>query len=214
MTYVTEFLTVALLHLLAVMSPGPDFALVSRNSLAYSRQTGVCAASGIALGILIHVTYSLVGVGLIIANSPRVYSAVKYLGAAYLIYIGFQSLRAQSPQEGNQDERPPEPSVRRDPSAVESMRTGFLTNVLNPKATLFFLSLFTQVVHTTTPTIIKVLYGVEMCIVTFLWFSFVATALSHPRVRARLSIVQHHVERVMGVVLIGLGIRVALLHAP
>ena len=67
--YWTEFLTVALVHLLAVASPGPDFAIVVRESVSSGRHTGICTAIGVGSGILLHVTYSLLGIGLIVSQS-------------------------------------------------------------------------------------------------------------------------------------------------
>jgi threonine/homoserine/homoserine lactone efflux protein len=96
MPYLTEFLTVAFIHFLGVMSPGPDFAMISRNSLVYSRRTGIYSAFGLALGILVHVTYSLIGIGLIISKSIIIFSTIKLLGASYLIYIGYKALRTKS----------------------------------------------------------------------------------------------------------------------
>jgi RhtB (resistance to homoserine/threonine) family protein len=202
--YLPEFLTVAVLHLLAVMSPGPDFALVTRNSLLYSRRAGVYAAVGIALGILLHVTYCMVGIGLLIASSPLLFSLIKYAGAAYLIYIGGRSLlESATPAEVAV------PARGTDITAPAALRSGFFTNALNPKASLFFLSLFSQVVQPATPTPLKLLYGVEMCIATFLWFAAVALVLSHPRLRARFAAAQVWIARGMGIVLIILGLRVA-----
>src|SRR5579871_852922 len=97
-TYLAEFITVASLHLLAVMSPGPDFVLISRNSLVYSRKTGIYSALGLALGISVHITYSLIGIGYIISKSILIFSTIKFLGAGYLIYIGYKSLRAKPVQ--------------------------------------------------------------------------------------------------------------------
>lgn len=205
MPYFAEFLTVALVHLLAVISPGPDFALISRNSLVYSRRAGVRSSVGLALGILVHVTYSLVGIGFIISRSILLFSILKYLGAAYLIYIGWKSLRAGGSHASAENREREE-----DLAPLAALRMGFFTNVTNPKATLFFFSLFTQVINPHTPLLIQALYGAEMSAVTFLWFAFVATTLSHERVRARVAKFQHRVEQAFGVLLIGLGIKVAL----
>jgi len=206
MTYLTEFLTVALLHLLAVISPGPDFAVVSKNSLVYSRKAGIFCSIGVGLGILIHVTYSLIGIGFIISRSILLFSIIKYLGAGYLIYIGYKSIKSKKNLMANQVK------IKKQVSPWQSFKTGFLTNALNPKATLFFLSLFTLVIKTSTPLWLKLIYGAEMSIVTFLWFSIVAIILSHQSVKRRFFGVQHHVERFMGAVLIALGIKVALSH--
>lgn len=203
--YFPEFFTVALLHLLAVMSPGPDFVMISRNSLVYSRKTGIMSALGLALGILVHITYSLIGIGYIISKSIVIFSVIKFLGAAYLIYIGYQSLRAKPVAMDTVSHE-----EMQDLSTIAAIKTGFLTNVLNPKATLFFLALFTQVIHVTTPVVVKILYGLEMSTMTFVWFSLVALILSHQKIKQRFTRVQHYAERFMGAILVALGIKVAL----
>lgn len=204
MPYLTEFLTIAVIHLLAVMAPGPDFALISRNSLVYSRKTGIYTSIGLAMGILVHVVYSLLGIAFIISRSILLFSVIKLLGAAYLIYIGYRSLKAKPVAAYSRHE------ARPDLDKFASIRMGFLTNVLNPKVTLFFLSLFTQVINPQTPFGIQVLYGLEMSTMTFVWFAFVASILSHRAVQDKFSAVHHKIEKVFGVILIALGIKVAL----
>ena len=203
--FLPEFLTVVVVHLLAVMSPGPDFVMISRNSLVYSRKVGVYSAIGLGLGILVHVTYSLIGIGLIISKSIFLFSILKFIGAAYLIYIGYKCLHAKPYQE-----QTIEGKKKNDLGKFTAMRMGFLTNVLNPKATLFFFALFTQVIKPSTPKVIQVLYGLEMSVMTFAWFALVAAILSHNLIRARFSSVQHWLERTFGVILIALGVKVAL----
>lgn len=133
MEYLPEFLTVVVIHLLAVMSPGPDFALVSRNSFVYSRRSGVFSALGIALGLGVHVAYSLVGIGLLIAQSIVLFSTIKFIGAAYLIYLGVRSLLSKKKPAGAEllEEKS-------DITKFAALKQGFLTNILNPKVTLFF----------------------------------------------------------------------------
>lgn len=204
MTYLTEFLTVALLHLLAVISPGPDFAVVSKNSLVYSRKAGIYCSIGVGLGILVHVTYSLIGIGFIVSRSVLLFSIIKYLGAGYLIYIGYKSIKSRRSLLVKKVK------IKKELSPWQSFKTGFLTNALNPKATLFFLSLFTLVINTSTPLWLKLVYGAEMSITTFLWFAVVAVILSHRSIKGYFSSIQHHVERVMGAILIAIGIKVAI----
>lgn len=205
MEYLSIFLTVVLAHLLAVVSPGPDFIMITRNSLVYSRRTGIYSALGLGLGILVHVTYSLVGIGLIISKSIILFNLIKFLGAGYLIYIGYKSLTSKSSKTdilvGNQ---------RKDLSRLAAVRIGFITNVTNPKATLFFLSLFTLVINPDTPLFLKVMMGTEMSVVTFLWFALVAYLTSHHIVKSKISGIQHFAEKFIGVVLVALGVKVAL----
>jgi len=207
MTHLSEFLAVAVIHFLALLSPGPDFAIISRSSLFYSRRTGVYCAAGLALGMSVHITYSLIGIGLIISRSILLFSIIKYLGAGYLIYIGIKSLRSRKIAG---IETVAKAASDRHLAPLAAVRLGFLTNVLNPKVTLFFLGLFTQVIHPGTSLWLQILYGVEMCSVTFLWFSFVASLLSHSMIHGRFLSVQHIVERCFGGLLIALGVRVAL----
>src|SRR5688572_10012358 len=124
MEYLPIILTVALVHLLAVISPGPDFIMITRNSLMYSRKTGIYTAIGLGLGILVHVVYSLVGIGLLISKSILLFNTIKLLGAAYLIYIGYKSLTSKSSNLNilNQDHK-------KDISIFDAIKIGFFTNV-------------------------------------------------------------------------------------
>lgn len=201
-----EFLLVASIHLLAVMSPGPDFAMVMRNSLVYSRRTGILAAAGLGLGILLHVTYSLLGIGLIISKSIVLFNIIKLLGAAYLIYVGVKSLLASKSVQKTDELAE---GKKHDLTTFAAIRLGFLTNALNPKATLFFLALFTQVINPETSLLIKLLYGAEMSLMTFAWFAIVASIMTHGRVKEVFSGARHYLERAFGVILVALGIKVA-----
>ena len=93
--YWLEFSQVAVAHLLAVASPGPDFAIVLKQSLAHGRSTARWTAVGVGTAILLHVGYSLLGLGLVVRSSPGWFAAVKYAGAAYIAWLGVQSLRAK-----------------------------------------------------------------------------------------------------------------------
>ena len=202
--YWTEFLTVALVHLLAVASPGPDFAIVLRESVSNGRHAGIWTALGVGSGILLHVGYCLLGIGLIVSQSIVLFNLLKWLAAAYLIYIGIRALQA----------RPADPaSSELAPLATRSPRAafvrGFVTNGLNPKATLFFLSLFTLVISPQTPLLVQAGYGLYLALATALWFCAVALLFSQARVRRGFVRLGHWFDRLMGAVLVGLGIKVA-----
>lgn len=203
----TQFLTVALVHILAAMSPGPDFAIVTRNSLVYSRKVGVYTALGIALGLLVHIAYSLLGIGFLIAQSILVFNIIKYIGAGYLLYIGYKALLSKPVAEAEEKVASQKAA---DISAWSAIKIGFLTNALNPKATMFFLAVFTQVIDPATPMWVQLVYGLEMIIATFAWFSIVAYLFSNYLLKQKLLKVRHRIDHVMGVVLIALGIKVAL----
>jgi RhtB (resistance to homoserine/threonine) family protein len=205
--FLSQFFTIAFIHLLAVMSPGPDFAVATRNSLVYSRKSGVYTSLGLAFGIMVHVTYCLLGIGLLISKSIILFNVIKYIGAGYLIYIGYKSIKAKPQTEV---ESTFAVTDKKELTNLEAVKVGFLTNVLNPKATLFFLALFTQVINPATPKFIQTLYGLEMVVMTFLWFSLVSVFFSNKLIKVRITKVQHYIERFTGAVLIALGIKVAL----
>ena len=199
----TELLAVVAITFFAVISPGPDFAMVSRNSLLLSRRTGVLTALGIAAGVCIHVSYSLLGVGLLIQQSLWLFNLIKLAGAAYLIFLGIKMLRAQ-PATG--EEMASQPAL----SSLGALRTGFLTNVLNPKTTIFIVSLFMQVVQPQTPLAVQLGYGAFIVLAHALWFSAVALFFSSSSVRSRLLAVRHWIDRIFGGLLVGFGMLLAL----
>ncbi|KIQ31660.1 MULTISPECIES: LysE family translocator [Pseudomonas syringae group] len=204
--YWPEFLTVALIHLLAVASPGPDFAVVVRESVTHGRKAGTWAALGVGSAIFVHVGYSLLGIGIIVSQSIVLFNALKWAAAAYLLYIGFKALRAK-PASASDD-------VIKAPAGERTAKgayvSGFVTNGLNPKATLFFLSLFTVVINPHTPLLVQGGYGVYLAAATALWFCLVARLFSQARVRAGFARMGHWFDRAMGGVLIALGIKLAL----
>jgi len=202
--YWAEFLTVALIHLLAVASPGPDFAVVVRESVTHGRRAGTWTAFGVGTAIFLHVGYSLLGIGLIVSQSIMLFNALKWAAAAYLVYIGFKALRAKPASAG---EAIQVSTVERTPRAAYI--AGFMTNGLNPKATLFFLSLFTVVINPHTPLLVQAGYGVYLALATGLWFCLVALLFSQARVRAGFARMGHWFDRTMGAVLIALGVKIA-----
>jgi RhtB (resistance to homoserine/threonine) family protein len=196
-SYWPEFLKVAIAHMLAVMSPGPDFAVVLRQSLAHGRRTAVWTAIGIGSAICLHVTYSLCGLGLLLRSSPAAFTALKFAGAAYLAWMGVRALRAA----------PLSPLAERAgasagglPGAHSAWTIGFLTNALNPKAALFFIALFASLISPGTPLSVRVFYGGWISLTTMGWFSLVAMLFTQDRVRRAYLRSGHWIDRVLGVV--------------
>ncbi len=204
--YWMEFMTVALVHLLAVASPGPDFAVVVRESVTQGRRTGSWTALGVGCGIFVHVAYSLLGIGLIVSQSIVLFNLFKWLAAGYLLYLGWRALRARPMSLDTADEV----DTTSDRSPWQAFVVGFVTNGLNPKATLFFLSLFTVVISADTPLWVQAGYGVYLAGATALWFLLVAWLFSRGRVRAGFARMGHWFDRLTGAVLIGLGVRLAV----
>jgi len=211
MNYWPEFLFVAGAHLLAVASPGPDFAIVLRQSILHGRRTAVFTSLGIGTGILIHVGYSLLGLGLLISQSQLWFDVVKYLGAAYLAWIGGHAVLAKPAAVNGAGASTGSTAAPVDPPESHgAYLAGFLVNVLNPKAALFFIALFSVGINPHTPRLIQAGYGLWMAFATALWFTLVSVFFTHEPVRRNFLRFGHWFERVMGVLLLALSVRLAL----
>jgi len=207
-----EFLALFGVFVLAAIAPGADFASVVRESITFGRKAGIVCALGVGSAIMVHVTYTVTGVGLIIAQSIVVFNIVKWCGAAYLVYLGIRSISARDsgrPAAGETF------AVRAQQarSAAKSYTVGFLTNLLNPKATLFFISLFATIISRETPFVTQFGYGVVLSVFLALWFSVVAVFFTTRSIRAAFERAGHWINRVTGLVFIALGVRIALQRA-
>jgi threonine/homoserine/homoserine lactone efflux protein len=204
--YWAEFFTIVIAHLLAVTSPGPDFAVVMRQSVRCGTRSGIWTSLGVGSAILLHVSYCLLGVAFLLSQSPALFNAMKLLAAVYLFHLGVQSIRASFVRPVIDGEATLEPAL----SAARAFGLGFVTNGLNPKATLFFLALFTAVIDPNTPTSIQVIYGLYLAGATFLWFAFLSLILGIPRVRVFILRMGAWLERAMGAILILISLKLAL----
>jgi threonine/homoserine/homoserine lactone efflux protein len=202
-----EFLTIASVHLLAVASPGPDFAIVLKHSISFGRRAAIITSIGVGAAILIHVAYSLFGLGILIKTTPVLYQVFSYVAAAYLLYLGWGAIRSPAPNSINNEEVEKTAQVISDKKAFV---VGFLTNGLNPKATLFFLSVFAVAVSPETPNIIKLGYGLYLAIATGIWFCVLSLFLSSKKVTEFIGEKGYWFDRVMGVVLILLAIKLVM----
>jgi threonine/homoserine/homoserine lactone efflux protein len=236
MPVLEQFLLIAMVHFFAVASPGPDFALILKQSIRYNRRIAIYTSFGIAAGIIVHVTYSLVGIGLLIASDERLFTALKYIAASYFCYIAWHCLRAKKPEKAlsvaeNNDtddksqlsnkvsndvsnevanEIAKDNTTTNSPSAKKAFLNGFLINALNVKATLFFVSLFSVVIAPETLLSIKIAYGAYLVAATAAWFCFLSYILTQERVRFVLQRKGYILDRVMGLILLLLAIQLVL----
>ncbi|MBT4882723.1 MAG: LysE family transporter [Glaciecola sp.] len=209
-----EFITIAGVHLIAVASPGPDFAIVLKQVINQGRRAAIFSSIGIGLGIMLHVMYSILGLSLLIKNTPMLYNIMLYAAAGYLFYIGVLALRSQPSESAvialNDNGLASRSGSKSEQSIWQAFRLGFVTNGLNPKATLFFLSLFSVVVAPTTNDAVRWGYGVYLAVATGIWFITLSVLLSTSHIEQYLQQYRHVIDRLMGVVLIVLAISLVL----
>lgn len=193
-----DFLIIAIAHLLAVASPGPDLAVVAKNCMNGNIRDGIKTSFGIGVGIMTHVTLSLLGLAILLKSNPMVFNTVRIAGSLYLIYLGYKSISSNSNYHISK-------SSENSRKSENMFLSGYLTNILNPKATLFFLTLFTQVIPSTTSLLIKSFYGLEMVAMTIIWFSFVSVILTHKKLRPAFEKYENKINWFFGLVLILIG---------
>ena len=194
-------LLITSVHLLAAASPGPDFVLVSQQTLCNGKRAGLLCSMGIALGLSVHILYSAFGLAALIANSSSALWVVRLLGGSYLIYLGISGLRAKV----TKGSAVAIDKVAED-SAFKTIGLGFLCNALNPKAPIYFISLFTVVISQTSPTQYLFIYGLWMMVLQFMWFALVTLLLSTPLITAKFHSLGYWIDRIAGSAMLLLGI--------
>lgn len=192
---------------LAAISPGADFAMVSRLSCIDGRRAGLLAALGIAMGCWFHVGYAIFGIAIVERLFPQFLIVLKIGGAAYLIYLGAtMALSHLAPHPAST----PDAEAPSRPAGSRSLTMGLLTNGLNPKTAVFVVSLYAQAIGPGTPLAVKLGYGVAISLSHLIWFATVATFLSQPSIRARVMARQRLANACIGTILILLGIMLGL----
>ncbi len=197
------------ISLLGMISPGPDFFLVIKNATLYQRSVAMMTALGIICALMVHMAYCVAGMAVIIANTPWLFNIMKYTGAAYLIYIGIQSFRSSNDCQSSIDM-----AKTISLSHKSAFVQGFLCNLLNPKATLFFLAIFTQVLNIHSSMGEKMWYAFIIWILAVIYWPLLIIFMQSEPVRKVIHRIQRKVNKVLGVALVAFGIKIALSSNP
>ncbi|EFW12513.1 putative threonine efflux system [Serratia symbiotica str. Tucson] len=194
------FLTVALVHLIALMSPGPDFFFVSQPAASRSHREAMMAVVGISLGIMVWAGVALMGLHLILQKMAWLHQVIMVGGGIYLCWMGCQLLRSARAQNM---QPAPEAQV---PMAGRSFLRGLLTNLSNPKSLIYFGSVFSMFVGDNIGTGMR--WGLFLMIVTetVVWFSLVAMIFSLPAMRRSYQRLAKWIDRLASVLFIGFGL--------
>ena len=162
------FFSAALAHLLAVMSPGPDTAIIFHQSFAKGRVQGILTALGIGFGIFVHCFFAISGISLLIYSSDEAKFFIKFMGAIYLLYLGISFFISKKSSKTDESK-----VLFKNPFII-----GFVTNLLNVKAFLFTVSLF-SFINLDSNILMSLIYLLYFPLITAAWFSFVSYALTH-----------------------------------
>ncbi|RTZ17641.1 lysine transporter LysE [Vibrio aquaticus] len=199
----TVWLSLFTICILGAMSPGPSLAMVAKHSLAGGRLNGLATAWAHALGIGIYAFVTLIGLAVVLQQSPLLFKAISYTGAAYLAYLGYNALRSKGGvaarlESGEQT------------TLWQSAKEGFLISLLSPKIALFFIALFSQFVAVGDSVTAKSLIVLTPLVVDGLWYTLITFLLSTPKLIDKIRSKAQLIDRLSGAVLILLAIRVVL----
>ncbi len=195
-----SLLIVLSIHALALISPGPDFAIVTKLSAVNGRMSGILAAFGISTANGIYTLICAFGLSVVLLALPFLSSVIAYAGAFYLAWLGIKSLLSKGEL--------PAKNIQLNKS--KAYVTGFLTSILNPKAMLYFGSVLPQVLKPQTSLADASLVILLLCLESFLWFSFVAFVFSSNRVLFWLRGKLVWFERAIGFILVSLAVKLAV----
>lgn len=202
------FVTVAIAHFLALLSPGPDFVLVVKSAIRNQGKNAIGVALGIASANALYIGLCLIGVGSILAASVTVMIALKIIGGLFLIYLAVQALRANKSAYNNLDMSEQDQSSTEKLTFFREFITGFMSGILNPKNLLFYLSLFTVVLTPDVGLTFKLGLGIWMISVVFLWDLAIIFLLSTPKVRRQFTKSAFYIDKVTGAILGLIGIAI------
>ncbi|KZN14715.1 LysE family translocator [Marinomonas sp. TW1] len=206
MNEVSLLFTLALVHFVALISPGPDFALVVQNASRYGRQTGFYIALGLSLGILTHAVLSITGISLLVHQQPTLYRLLQGIGGSYLLYLGSTALIGtwRNWQQTTELSDPDGKALLT--QKHQAFSKGFLTNLFNPKALVFFISLISSLIPASMSwagkgSALVIIWGLSLG-----WFSALAWLLTKPASQKALRRVSRYIDLLCGLVFFVLGI--------
>lgn len=214
MEFLPQLLTLAGVILLACISPGPDFIAVTSHSLM-ARSAGIGAAIGVTLSIGVWSTLAVFGLGVMLSQMAWAYEVMRFVGAAYLIYLGLKMVAAMRSSKADADAAVVtaasiDEEEKKNPAFMLSVRKGLLVGLTNPKSIAFFGSLFVTVMPVGAPLWVYIMTIGVVVMVAICWFTTLAIIFSSSRVRKVYGRMRKPFDAVMGAALIGLGIKLAM----
>lgn len=190
-----QLMSFIFLNLIAMISPGPDFAIVTKYGLSGCRKSAIAASLGVATALIIHVVYCVSGVALILSSSPKLLLILRFVGGAYLLYLGIKTLMSVGKEE----------TVTKS-QTKNAFTAGFFCNLLNPKATVFLLSLFSQFASFMNTFSMKLTYAASIPILAVVYFTALSIFITHVRFLSFFLRIKKYFVSLMGAFLVILGL--------
>ncbi|HET9239952.1 MAG TPA: LysE family translocator [Oligoflexus sp.] len=209
-----SYTTFMLICFLLTITPGADTALVLKSSLGGPRKSFVMTTLGICAGLLFHATMSSLGLSAILQKSSQLYHLIKLLGAGYLIYLGARALFEVHSHGTTEEDLDAPQSDRADFSAFAEFRNGLLTNILNPKVAVFYLTFLPQFVNVQGHVLIQsILLSTVHIAMSFVWLCLIGSFVAYFRTQLTKPLFKTAIQSITGLALIGFGMRLAMSKA-
>lgn len=203
----THLLTFIILSFLLVLLPGPDYVMITKNTLRDGTSAGIRTLIGTCSALCVHTTFAVIGLSAIIVKSAFLFSTFKFLGAAYLLYLGVKALFSLRKISAGKEQVTEKTADNQEPN----YRQGFFTNLLNPKVAVFFLSFLPQFVNSRENTCIPfITLGAIYIVITLVFFVAYILLMNRIKIVMKKESTQKAIQSVSGVVLIAFGIKLAL----
>ncbi|MDF0727141.1 LysE family translocator [Cytobacillus sp. S13-E01] len=203
-----NFYLFVLMSILLIILPGPDTAIATKNTLTVGRSGGIKTAFGTCCALLIHTSAAVFGLSAIIVKSAFLFSVFKYVGAVYLVYLGVKTLWSLRKKE---EAASVEMNTTSQIENTSCFKKGFLTNILNPKVAVFFLTFLPQFVDVGSNTFLPFfLMGITYTFLTAIWFLLYVYLINQISAFMKKPQAQNMIEGITGTILIGFGIKLAL----
>ncbi|TKI29655.1 LysE family translocator, partial [Bacillus cereus] len=204
---IENYLLFIIMSICLIILPGPDTAMATKNTLIAGKVGGVKTVFGTCIALLIHTLAAVIGLSALIVKSALLFSIFKYVGALYLIYIGIKALLAVRNKEGVDTN---DISLNNENKHTSCFRQGFLTNLLNPKIAVFFLTFLPQFLNPNHNTFIQLLVmGLTYLVLTAFWFAFYIFLIDKISAFMKKPKTQRYIQGLTGIVLIGFGVKLA-----
>ena len=199
----TSWLSLVAICVLGALSPGPSLAVVLRQSMNNDAKHGMVAGISHAMGVGLWAVLTIFGLGVLVKESPLLFNALTYAGAAYLAWMGIQALRAGKSEV--------QPLTNGRSEYLQAARDGLMISLLNPKLAIFFLALFSQFISADNSIADQLLMISTVTLIDGCWYVLVALVLSRMGLLEKLSQHSHTINKITGAIFIALAIRVVTL---
>ncbi|GIU27692.1 LysE family translocator [Shewanella schlegeliana] len=194
------FATVAFAHFLALISPGPDFVILVKSAVKNESKKAIGVALGISIANALYIALCLIGVGSLLASSVYIMIGLKIAGGLFLIYLAIQALRAKKSDYAGLSSQVNR-GAHNETTFFKEFIVGFMSAILNPKNILFYLSLFTVVLTKDVSLTFKIMLGIWMASIVFIWDSAIVIFLSGDKVRSKFSKLAYYIDKATGAIL-------------